>query len=251
MLQERTMVIISRNGTESANASDEAMRAFREEWAVYRKLVENNYLSHREVRRLVHGQLTESAQRPFRFLDLACGDASMTVAALGGTAVSEYHGIDLSAPALEMAQNTVAALSCKVRLEQQDFVAAIRQRTEPADVVYIGLSLHHLETPTKKRDFMHFVRAALGDTGLFLIFEPATLEGETRAAYLERYEAVIYSQWHALTRSEQDGVWTHIRTFDFPETPSTWLQLGKEAGFREGHDLFTDPPQLLKVFSFS
>ncbi len=244
------MVDISRNGPESANASDAAMRAFREEWTAYRKLVENNYLSHREVRGLVHRQLTESAQRPFRFLDLACGDATMTVAALGGTAVSEYHGIDLSAPALEMARKTVAALACKVKLEQQDFVAAIRQRTEPADVVYIGLSLHHLETPAEKRDFMRSVRATLGGGGLFLIFEPASLEGETRTAYLERYEAVVYSQWHALSRSEKDGVWTHIRTFDFPEMPSTWLQLGQETGFREGRDLFTDPPALLKVFSF-
>ena len=232
------------------HAGDEAMRAFREEWAAYRKLVENDYLSHRLVRDLLHRQLKEATPRPFRFLDLACGDATMTVAALGGTAVSEYHGIDLSAPALDMARNTVAALPCKVRLEQQDFVAAIRQQSEPADVVYIGLSLHHLQTPAAKREFMRSVRATLGVGGLFLIFEPACLEGETRAKYLERYEAVVYSKWNALSPLEKDNVWTHIRTFDFPEMPSIWLQLGKEAGFREGQDLFTDPPRLLKVFSF-
>jgi SAM-dependent methyltransferase len=245
------MVNIVRNGSESPNASDEAMRAFREQWTVYRKLVENNYLSHREVRGLVHRQLTESARRPFRFLDLACGDATMTVAALGGTAVSEYHGVDLSAPALEMAAKTVAALACSVRLEQKDFVAAIREQTGPADVVYIGLSLHHLVTPAEKRDFMRGVRKLLGDGGLFLIFEPANLEGETRAAYLKRYKTVVDTQWHALSPSERDDVWTHISTFDFPEPPSTWLQLGEEAGFREGRDLFTDPPALLRVFSFN
>jgi cyclopropane fatty-acyl-phospholipid synthase-like methyltransferase len=239
-----------RKGSEPPNASDEAMRAFREQWAVYRKLVENNYLSHREVRGVLHRELAEGVGRAFRFLDLACGDATMTVAALGGTGVTEYHGIDLSRPALEMAEQTVRSLSCPVRLEQQDFVAAIRERTELADVVYIGLSLHHLVTPAEKRDFMRAVRAALGDGGLFLIFEPASLEGETRASYLERYEKFIEADWTALSPAERNILWTHVRTCDFPEQPSTWLQLGHDAGFTEVTDLFTDAPKFAKVISY-
>jgi SAM-dependent methyltransferase len=239
-----------RNGSGSPNASDEAMRAFREQWTVYRKLVENNYLSHREVRGVLHQQLAERVGRAFRFLDLACGDATMTVAALSGTDVSEYHGVDLSGPALEMARKTVEALSCNVRLEQQDFVAALRERTEPADIVYIGLSLHHLVTPAEKRDFMRSVRAALGDGGLFLIFEPASLEGETRSAYLERYEQFIESAWTALSPAERNILWTHVRTCDFPEPPSAWLELGHDAGFTEVTDLFTDAPKFAKVISY-
>jgi len=244
------MVNIVRHAKESAIVGDEAMQAFRDQWQVYQKLVDNNYLAHREVRDILHCQLAETVGRPFRFLDLACGDASMTVAALKETAVTEYHGIDLSAPALALAKKTVASLSCQVRLEQNDFVAAMRERTEPADVVWIGLSLHHLQTPEDKREFMHVVRSVIGDSGLFLIFEPASLEGETRPAYLERYEAFIRSAWTALTPAEKKILWDHVRTCDFPEQPSVWSQLGHDAGFTHVHDLFTDGPQLLKVFSY-
>jgi methylase of polypeptide subunit release factors len=72
----------------------------------YSKLVDNDYLAHQAVRKVLHRVLLEQVNRPFRFLDLACGDASLTVAALQGTPVIHYHGIDLSAPALELARNT-------------------------------------------------------------------------------------------------------------------------------------------------
>jgi ubiquinone/menaquinone biosynthesis C-methylase UbiE len=245
---------IVRQAAASPAVGEEAMQAFRHQWQVYQKLVDNNYLSHREVRGILHRQLAETFGQPFRFVDLACGDASMTVAALQGTAVTEYHGIDLSAPALAMARKTVESLSCKVRLEQQDFVAAMRERTEPADVVYIGLSLHHLQTPEEKRDFMRQVRPVIGERiggrGLFLIFEPASLEGETRAAYLERYESFIHSAWTGLTSAEKTILWDHVRTCDFPEPASIWTQLGHDAGFANINELFTDGPQLLKVFSY-
>jgi ubiquinone/menaquinone biosynthesis C-methylase UbiE len=244
------MVHIVRQASDSPTVGDDAMEAFRDQWQVYQKLVDNNYLSHREVRDILHRQLAETITRPFRFLDLACGDASMTVAALKETPVTEYHGIDLSAPALAMAKKTVESLACRARLEQNDFVPAIRERTDPADVVYIGLSLHHLQTPEDKRQFMRAVRSAIGDSGLFLIFEPASLEGETRPAYLERYETFINAAWTALTPAEKNILWTHVRTCDFPEQPSTWTQLGHDAGFSEVQDLFTDTPQLLKVFSY-
>jgi len=244
------MANIVQHANESPTPGDEAIQPFRDQWQVYQKVVDNNHLSHREVQGVLHRQLAETVVRPFRFLDLACGDASMTVAALKGTAVTEYHGIDLSAAALAMAMKTVGSLSCNVRLEQNDFVAAIRDRTEPADVVYIGLSLHHLPTPQDKLALMRAVRSVIGPDGLFLIFEPASLEGETRPAYLERYDTFIHSVWTALTPAEQNILWTHVRTCDFPEQPSVWTQLGDDAGFTQVHDLFTDAPQLSKVFSY-
>jgi hypothetical protein len=97
---------------------------------------------------------------------------------------------------------------------------------------------------------MRSVRSTLGDGGLFLIFEPANLEGETRAAYLERYEQFIESDWTALSPAERNILWTHVRTCDFPEQPSTWLQLGHDAGFTEVTDLFTDAPKFSKVISY-
>jgi len=109
---------------------EQAMEAFRHQWQAYSKLVDNDYLSHQAVHAVLHRELVTDVNRPFRFLDLACGDARLTVAALQGTPVIHYHGIDLSAPALAMARQTVQALACPVELEQEDFVSAMRARRE-------------------------------------------------------------------------------------------------------------------------
>ena len=98
------MVNILHHSSASPVVDEEAMQTFRHQWQVYSKLLDNDYLSTRAVRAVLHRELVTDVNRPFRFLDLACGDARLTVAALQGTSVIHYHGIDLSAPALAMAR---------------------------------------------------------------------------------------------------------------------------------------------------
>lgn len=243
------MVNILRHGPASPVVDEQAMQTFQHQWQAYSKLVDNDYLSHQAVRAVLHQELLAAVNRPFRFLDLACGDARLTVAALQRTPVSHYHGIDLSAPALELASQTVEALACPVELEQADFVAAMRERSEPADVVWIGLSLHHLQT-ADKQILMSEVRAALHGDGRFLIYEPTRREGEARAAYLDRFEQTSDECWTALSPEESAAIIAHVRAADFPETPSVWAQLGRDAGFANVRELFTDPTNLLRVFRY-
>ena len=243
------MVNILRHVPASPVADEQAMEEFRHSWQVYSKAVDNDYLSHREVRAVLHRVLVEEVNRPFRFLDLACGDAGMTVAALQGTSVIHYHGIDLSAPALEMARKTVEALAYPADLEQADFVAAMRQRRQPADVVWIGLSLHHLQTRDKEV-LMREVRGVVGDGGLFMIYEPACREGESRPAWLDRFERAYRPAWAAFTAEEWGSIMAHVRSADLPESPSVWAQLGRNAGFPDARELFTDPAGFMKLFCF-
>src|SRR5262245_65577407 len=128
------MVNILRPAPTSPVMDEESMQAFRHQWQIYSKVVDTDYLSHQAVQAVLHQELVTDVNRPFRFLDLACGDARLTVAALQGTRVIHYHGIDLSAPALAMARQTVKTLACPAKLEEQDFVTAMRDRPEPADV---------------------------------------------------------------------------------------------------------------------
>ena len=243
------MVNIVRHAPVSAVVDEQAMQAFRHQWQMYSKLVDNDYLAHQAVRTVLHRELVTEVNHPFRFLDLACGDARLTVAALQGTPVIHYHGIDLSAPALALARRTVATLACPAELELGDFVSAMRERPEPADVVWIGLSLHHLQTPDKQV-LMREVRSAVGDGGRFLIYEPVRREGESRPAYLDRFEQINHSIWAALTPEEWAAIVAHVRAADFPEPPSVWTQLGRDAGFPDVRDLFTDPTGLYTVFCF-
>src|SRR5215472_3275162 len=243
------MVNILRPVSMSPVLDEQAMQAFRHQWQIYSKVVDKNYLSHQEVMAVLHRELVRDVNRPFRFLDLACGDARLTVAALQGTPVLHYHGIDLSAPALAIARQTVEALACPAELEQEDFVSAMRARREPADVVWIGLALHHLQTPDK-RVLMREVRTTVGDSGRFLIYEPVCKEGESRPAYLDRFEQINHSAWAELTPDEWAAMLAHVRAADIPEPASVWAQLGRDAGFADVCELFTDPTGFYTVFRF-
>jgi SAM-dependent methyltransferase len=244
-----SMVNILRRAPTAPVPDERAMDEFRHLWHVYAKAVDHDYFSHREVGRVLHRVLAGEVGRPFRFLDLACGDARTAVAALRDTPVAHYHGVDLSEPALELAREVVKDLPCPVELEQADFVAAMRDRREPADVVWIGLSLHHLRTAGKE-DLMRAVRAAVGRDGWFLIYEPTSREGEDRPAFLDRFEAVYRPLCPALTADEWAAIVAHVRAADFPESPSGWAGLGRAAGFAGVRELFTDPAGLLTMFGF-
>src|SRR5215217_5569126 len=101
------------------------------------------------------------------------------------TLPSPHHGIDLSRPAIDLASEHVARLPCVATLEHSDFAEALRQRSEPADVIWLGQSLHHLDGSAKLA-VMRDVRRLLTDHGQFLLWEPTRFDGESREAWLER-----------------------------------------------------------------
>ena len=104
---------------------------FLAQWQVYRKMVDNDYLFHRGAYDCLHRYLRDKVTGPFRFLEVACGDASKSSEALLGTGILEYHGIDISQPALEIARRNLARLSCSVTLSEGDFVTALRDWRAP------------------------------------------------------------------------------------------------------------------------
>lgn len=242
------MVNIHRHELAATVPDEQALELFRRQWAVYRKLIDHNYVNHAEVYRILHRVLAEEIE-PFRLLDLACGDAAAMVGALAGTRVAHYHGVDLAWPALELARRNLDGLGCAVDLEQRDFIEAMRDRPEPADVVWIGLSLHHLRTPDK-RTLMKEIRGVVGARRRFLMYEPASPDGEDRTGYLSRFEQISRQSWTALTPDEWQALMTHVRTCDLPETVSSWIALGHEAGFAGVDELFKAPSDLYRMFCY-
>ncbi len=243
------MVKIHHTYVGDAALDEAATQLFRMQWATYRRKVDANHIYHREAYGTLRRLLLDEVDRPFSFLDLACGDAKESVGALVGTRVTHYHGIDLSAQALELAAQNLEELDCEIDLEQADFVEAIRKRPEPADVVWFGLSLHHLETPDKQ-EIMREIHDAMAAGGRFLIFEPAMREGESRERWYDRIESIIRARWTAVSTDEHDMIVMHIRQCDLPETVVGWQVLGREAGFRQDRLLFRTPDDLLAVICF-
>jgi hypothetical protein len=80
-------------------------------------------------------------------------------AALSGTKVEHYHGIDLSEPALELAARNLQGVPFAVELDHRDFVTALTKRPEQADAAWCGLSIHHL-SPDGKRDLLKAIRGS-------------------------------------------------------------------------------------------
>ena len=233
----------------TAPADDASAQAvFHQQWQIYRTMVDHNYLSHREVYDCLRQILVDEAPQPFRFVDVACGDAIEIVGALQGTRIADYHGIDLSRAALDLAGRALAVLACPVTLEQRDFVEALGEGAEPADVVWIGLSLHHLLTPAKLA-VMRAIRGIVGERGLLLIYEPASPDGEDRAGWMRRWDEQ-QPAWTAYTSAAWDTFAAHVRAADFPETASRWHELGRDAGFGTVREVFVAPSDLLRMYRF-
>jgi hypothetical protein len=190
-----------------------ALAQFQEQWATYRKLVESDCLAHRAVSGILRETLNDVFTSPFCFLDIACGDANTMKAALRGTQVRHYHGIDLSQAALELAAANLAELPFEVDLDHRDFLEAMMRRPEHADATWCSQSLYE---PTRRVD-------------------------EDRAAYLDRFMRTNKPLWRVLTPAEWDQIWHHVTTCDFPETAAVWCELGREAGFGEARQVFVDP----------
>lgn len=243
------MVNIHHQQPLGAVADEPALALFLSQWEIYRKFVDSEYGAHTEAYGILHRLLSEDVGGPFRLLDLACGDARSMVGALRGTRIVHYHGIDLAQPALGLAREALAALSCGVELEHGDSIEAMRDRPEPADVVWMGLSLHHLPAP-EKRALISEIRRIIGPGGFLVIYEPVTLDNETRDGYLDRYEDIATRRWTAFTPAELDGLMSHVRICDIPETVSSWMALGRDAGFSRTEQLYVDPNGLFRMFRY-
>ncbi len=221
---------------------------FEKNWHMYRTVMANNLMYHREVYRELHRILIDGAPRPFQFLDIACGDASCTVECLKGTAVASYHGIDLSQPALDLASTFLATLGCPFKLENREFLDAVTHMSEAVDVVWIGQSLHHLLLP-EKRILVRKIREIVGVRGLFLLWEPVRLEGESEEGWYDRFVS-NRPLWSVLSDEDFADIDNHHRTSDHPETDHVWRMLGTETGFARIDEIFRAPNNLARAYQF-
>jgi cyclopropane fatty-acyl-phospholipid synthase-like methyltransferase len=221
---------------------------FAKHLATYQKVVEANYMAHREVYGLLHNVLLNEAREGFVFADFGCGTAVGSAKALAGTSVAGYIGLDISQSSLDAAKSVLTSLSCSVELRCENFAEAIGDWSAPVDVIWIGQSLHHLHTD-EKRSFMRKVRALLPLEGLFLIWEPTCLEGEDRYGWMDRFRKLL-PQWPLVSDEEFDAFDSHHRASDYAETASAWKGMAREAGFDDVEELLTVPNGLARVYRF-
>jgi len=221
---------------------------FQDMWRIYRKVLDNNYADHREAYAALRERL--QLQRPgFTFLDIACGDASFSTAALAGLPLGRYIGIDQSQAALDDAAANIAGLPCAAELRQGDFTEWLTASEDPTDVAWIGLSLHHLRFD-RKLEVMQHLRRLVVPSGTLLIYENTCRNWESRAGWMKRWGRQR-NHFPELDGEEWLLATTHVQCMDYPETVSSWRKLGRRAGFGRMQELYRSRSDLFRLFSFS
>ena len=219
--------------------NDAAHTIFTQQWAIYRRFVDADYMSHRAFFRILH-DLVAARTQAFSFLDLASGDAFCSVGALAGTAIADYTAVDLSEQALELAAKNAASLGCDFRVIAGDFRAYLEVPPRTWDVILIGFSFHHL-VGEDKLSFARKLRPAVAAKGEWIFFEPILYGGESRASYLERWKDCLDRHWTGFTMDEKALIWGHVSECDYPESPERFEEIARRAGFSACEHLLTDP----------
>jgi len=221
------------------------VREFFDQWEIYRKVVGADYLNHRGAYAAI-GEVIARIAQPFSFLDLGAGDASATASVLQDSKLQHYEAVDISGVALSLAEKNMAGFSGGKKFIRGDFFQQVKERRESCDVIFIGLSLHHLQE-ADKGTFFSKVRGLIPEGGRLMFYEPIRECTESREEVLARWWELARS-WALLDAGELQKVKEHVFGSDYPEPVEGYFAMAERAGFRGTRVLFTDPDRLYAVF---
>lgn len=216
-------------------ASTPATEMFQKHWALYQKILVENYMNHRELYDRLHEFWLGNFPEPFKLLELGCGDASFSARALSGTAIASYQGVDLSEVALEIARDRLAGVDCPSSFIRGNFIEVVPElvssRPGSFDGILISFALHHLSFEEKDRLIGQLFQL-LKEGGVFILIDIILKEGETRSDYLKRYLERAKENWSSIASEEFLLLEEHITQNDFPETQEALRFLSQKHGFQ-------------------
>jgi len=212
------------------------------QWQVYKSIIDQDWMLHREIHAAVHAFVKWNYQTRFSLLDLGCGDAGFIRQTFENTQLAHYTGVDAVAAALEEARRNFAAVRFSVQLVEGELLGhlalASSQRHQAYELILAGYSVHHLANDEKQR-FFTLCRTVLGPAGSLIFYDIFRRPGETREQHVAGYTEMIRSEW-GLTGESLANTCRHVRERDFPETLATTQEMAHKAGFEsDGLELFT------------
>ncbi|MEA5573468.1 class I SAM-dependent methyltransferase [Calothrix sp. UHCC 0171] len=238
---------------ESKSISPRSNELFNNQWATYQKILNSNYMGHREIYNALHELLVDYFQKPFTILELGCGDASFTTTALLNTFVLSYKGIDLSKLALEIAASNMAKIKCSQVFTEGDFSQLVpelvKNRQDTFDAILISFALHHLSTEEKDYIIGQLLNL-LSTDGVFILIDIFRKQEEDREWYIKRYLEEVQKNWFLLTPQEYSMVESHIWSSDFPETQETLYSIAQKHNFNRVECLYCDSLDTTKLLCF-
>lgn len=187
--------------------------AFFQGWQLYQSVVQNNCMEHREIGTALRS-VFESIDGEFSVLDLGCGDSSMAIKALEGLRVSRYTGVDLTAPALEIARANFRGtyLATWVHANMVDYIASCDQQF---DVIMTSFAMHHLPADIKQ-SLLADIAKHLTPRGQLVLVDTCCPSGMSRDETVQTYLDLI-ADW-PLSTADKATIATHMWSSDFPES---------------------------------
>jgi cyclopropane fatty-acyl-phospholipid synthase-like methyltransferase len=187
--------------------------AFFQTWKLYQNIIQNNCMEHREIGTALRC-VFEALPHGFSVLDLGCGDSSMAMQSLEGLGVSSYTGVDLTAPALDIARaNFNGSYSATwVHANMVDYIANVDQQF---DVIMTSFAMHHLSAATKQAWLVDIAKH-LTPTGRLILIDTCCPAGLSRDATIQRYLDLI-ADW-PLSDADKASIAAHMWSSDYPES---------------------------------
>lgn len=202
--------------------------AFFQGWQLYQSVVQSNCMEHREIGTALRS-VFESIDGEFSVLDLGCGDSSMAIKALEGLRVSRYTGVDLTAPALEIARaNFRGTYSATwVHANMVDYIASCDQQF---DVIMTSFAMHHLPADIKQ-SWLADIAKHLTPRGQLVLVDTCCPAGMSRDETVQTYLDLI-ADW-PLSTADKATIATHMWSSDFPESEAFMEAALTAAGLKQ------------------
>ena len=230
-------------------ASSDTVKAFFEQWHIYRSVVNNNYMHHQEIVNTIKNIMTDAEIKPLRILELGCGDSHVVhQLTQQGIEVAHYCGIDLSQIGLNLAQKNLDDHIRDVELHCGDMVDITRTLTPGYDFIMAGYTLHHLSTE-QTLSVLNACKQLLKPDGMMLVYDIVRRYDESENAYNTRAIQFDRQHWTALTQQQMDMTAEHILQHDQPKSFVQWHDMIEQSGFHNDELLYQSPNGFYALFT--
>jgi len=221
------------------------------EWQAYKKLVDNDYMYHSEFFGCLAEEISKRFDQPVDILDIGCGDAAPLKKWLSRVDINHYTGIDEAVNALAQAEENLLSTGIPHRLYPGELTDVLPGIDDRFDIIIMSFFLHHFESPERKTMVLEQCRKRLKPNGFVAIVDVVNEPGESREHYLGRCDKRIRSVYKTLNPEEIDILLTHIWKLDFPESLSSYKQIGNQAGYGDVRSLMLDRTGMHGLITFT